>query len=424
MMWYTLVLLSACIGSIVSPPSGSSNIHSSEGYCSFTAGDYKPNDQSMADLGRLPVPKFQTDILNNVAGISGKVGRHAAAGMHGINLVKAVFGTSLPQAFIKSQPVLAPILGVVGAAMGFEVANNDDSKARLLAQTKEALEQLSEQVDRKFDNMQHYVEGNFVQKTKEDTVDELNQIFASFANCGERHDDEAIDRCNREKSFTMDEKMGKFLFSESKFESNSNLNILETKKMEATLPITRDYVFKYLLMLQNHFVREQLLEENDLHYFEVFTRKIIENIPTLARYARWAYRQIIRTHTTGNCDDMQCGSFRDEGDGKDTKRCTCHMDKTDMTRLCTVILKYTKSRRDQQRKVSSEGLGRESLERRRRRYVSAIRSELESFWRKEILDPVESWETTKTKMEESRENYPDLTDDDSGEAEDEDEDEE
>ena len=84
-----------------------------------------------------------------------------------------------------------------------------------------------------------------------------------------------------------------------------------------------------------------------------------------------------------------------------------------MTRLCTVILKYSQSGRDQERKSSANSLGRESLRRRKDRYVSAIRTEIENFWRKEILDPVASWENTVREITESRENYPNLgTDDD------------
>ena len=329
-MMLKLVCIALCFGAIYAPPMYGHvrYVKGSEGYFSFSSGDYKPNDPSMVELNRLPVPKLQMDIFNKVATISGEVGRHAAAGMHGINLLKATFGEILPEAFVRSAPILAPILGVVGAAMGYEVANNDDSKATLLRNTRDALEQLSSQVDRKFDNFQHYIEGNFIREQKEDTLDELNEIFESFVNCADRHDNEAIDRCNREKAFTMDEKRGKFMFSEGEFKRSEHLDILQTKKMEATLPITRDYVFKYLLTLQNYFVREQLLEANNLHYFKVFSRKIMDRIPIFVRYIRWAYNEIKRTHTTGNCDDMQCGSFVRDAEGNDVKRCTCHMDKT------------------------------------------------------------------------------------------------
>ena len=78
-----------------------------------------------------------------------------------------------------------------------------------------------------------------------------------------------------------------------------------------------------------------------------------------------------------------------------------------------MILKYSQSGRDQERKSSANSLGRESLRRRKDRYVSAIRTEIENFWRKEILDPVASWENTVREITESRENYPNLgTDDD------------
>ena len=50
-----------------------------------------------------------------------------------------------------------------------------------------------------------------------------------------------------------------------------------------------------------------------------------------------------------------------------------------MTRLCTVILKYSQSGRDQERKSSANSLGRESLRRRKDRYVSAIRTETEKM---------------------------------------------
>ena len=328
-MMLKLVCIALCFGAIYAPPMYGHvrYVKGSEGYFSFSSGDYKPNDPSMVELNRLPVPKLQMDILNKVATISGEVGRHAAAGMHGINLLKATFGEILPETFVKSAPILAPILGVAGVAMGFKVASNDDSKAKLLRNTRDALEKLSLQVDRKFDNFQHYVEGNFIREQKEDALDELNEIFESFVNCADRHDDEAIDRCNREKSFVMDEKRGKFMFSETEFERSEHLDILQTKKMEATLQITRDFVFKYLLTLQNYFVREQLLEANDLHYFDVFSKKIMDRIPIFIRYVRWAYNEIERTHTTGNCDDIQCGSFVRDSEGNDVKRCTCHMDK-------------------------------------------------------------------------------------------------
>ena len=83
-----------------------------------------------------------------------------------------------------------------------------------------------------------------------------------------------------------------------------------------------------------------------------------------------------------------------------------------MTRLCTVILKYSQSRTDQERKSGAGVVGQTSLERRKDIYKKAIKTEIENFWRKEILDQAGSWENTVREITESRENYPNLGNDD------------
>lgn len=45
-------------------------------------------------------------------------------------------------------------------------------------------------------------------------------------------------------------------------------------------------------------------------------------------------------------------------------------------------------------------------------YKRAIKTEIENFWRKEILDQAASWENTVREITESRENYPNLGNDD------------
>ena len=244
---------------------GNKGVVGTEGYCKFKKDEYLPIGGSVTKLGRLDVPKLQSDILNKVASVSGKVGRGVNSGMHGINLVKNVFGVVLPTAFIKAAPILASILGVIGAAMSIQVAENDKSKARMLEYTQIALERLSSQVDKKFDNMQEYFESNLIKSNVETTRDELDEIFESFILCADRKGDAEINDCNNKQAFAMISKRAKFLFLDTEFEARSDLSVIDVKKLEATLPITREYVFKYLVTLQNYYMREQILEADDLH---------------------------------------------------------------------------------------------------------------------------------------------------------------
>lgn len=265
----------------------------SKGECTYTGyipGGKKVNIEPIT----APTAKLEGGILSKIAGVGA---RGTALAMHSVNALKAFEKVS--KTFMALAPKLASSLGVFGAALGMITEFTKPSAQDIINACNKAINKLTEEVNARFTDMKDYVAQEILKSVIERVDVEYKHMFTMWSQCIDEHSTERIIECQEDSARYIRSGYGKFLLFKDDFAMKKIPTGSEVKKMELTFLPFREYVILDVMQIQT---LADTYSDASLKDAAIIRRKYLTQLSTDIKmfidYANNMYKAILDAHTT------------------------------------------------------------------------------------------------------------------------------
>lgn len=260
-------------------------VASIDGDCVFH--DYSAGGSKVKEVSKFTVSVAELE-ANVLAKIIGSTKTTLTTAAHTINAVK-----SITKIFAASAPALAPALGLIGTLMGGLEMGVKTKAADILKVTNRAFEEMTMEINERFDEMKGYVDSKFLQFEKRLLEEELGVMYRLWTYClNEGNPDDkktasAVNECQRDAYRHVFAKEQVFM---KKFEHAGDV-----QRIEAALLPFREYAQLSLFILST-LVKTYKKDPNSKYLHKFFKTELTRVSNKFSSYAEKAVSFIIKHH--------------------------------------------------------------------------------------------------------------------------------
>ena len=406
---------------------------STTGTCSFRG--YGPAGTDVIDITEIdsPTVKLHQEVMHSLTSYFKRTGEVSNLVMHGHKALEIT--TWIAQA----APKLGPVLGVTGVAFGFLASLTQPTPSDILRAAQAAIDALAQEVDRKMENMQEYVDNSVLKLEKKLVTEDFVILTNVLASCIDRlfyNTKSEINNCMVNAYKETKESEDKFLISRSLLNNWADENNEEEpskeelRGLEIRFILFREYAthsVKLLKTISETFCEEPKdpeepsKKESRVQKCTDFSQEMLNKVDLYEQYAKDSAKVIKAMHAKGSCSESyQCAPFELEtgfGDrfwvtsqspSEAKLKCWCKMDKYMFDDRCQsdYTAKFYRHQ-DQSEQYDETRMQREvkkKFDERQSRFLTNSGEFIDKFWQTEILDIVPSWERLATGNEGDTEN--------------------